>query len=221
MREEIRREIRKNGFWFVDIPRTSSSSLRAELGRAFGIGHGKKNIPEKEHATPQLVPDHRSGLQMREMLGQELWQELLTFSVVRNPWARALSFYHYRKTKANVRIPDSWDLSEYLLHIKKAREGDVHPVLAYPPQYMTCSEFLVDGAGELLVKRVIRFENRTAELAAIGEEIGIPALGGQKLNAATPQNAGVAGFYDATARDLVSEIYAEDCERFGYVFPNE
>lgn len=214
-----RQRVAQDGFWFVDIPRTSSSAIRSELGRHFGVAHGKRNIPEKEFATPQTFPDHRTAMQMRTLLGDDIWQGLLRFSVVRNPWTRMLSFFSYRRTRANVKIPDTWTLTTYLEHIARARDGDVHETLAYPPQYMTCSEFLVDDDGDLMVNHILRYENRTEELVKIGQKIGLPELGQQSLNAATPKDRDISDFYNTRARDLVAEIYAEDCERFGYRFP--
>lgn len=218
--DETRQNLLQDGFWFVDIPRSSSSALRSELGAHFGVLHGKTNIPEKEFATPQTFSDHRSALQMRELFGADLWGKLLTFSVVRNPWARALSFYCYRRGKANVKIPAEWDLAEYLRHVALARAGEVHPTLAYPPQYMTSSEFVTDAQGQIIVNEVIRFETRGPQLAQIGARIGFPGLGQRHLNQATPAETSLSASYDADAKRLVAEIYAEDCERFGYCFPS-
>jgi len=39
-----RRSIIKNGFWFVDIPRTSSISVRVQLVRRFGSVYGKERV---------------------------------------------------------------------------------------------------------------------------------------------------------------------------------
>ena len=36
-------EIKANGFWFVDIPRTSSTSIRVELGQQYGPAYAKAN----------------------------------------------------------------------------------------------------------------------------------------------------------------------------------
>ena len=214
----FRQGLMETGFWFVDIPRTSSSAIRYELGQRFGALHGKTRIAEEEFATPQTVPDHRSALQMQELLGNDLWDRLLTFSVVRNPWDRSLSFYHYRKARAFVRIPEDWTLKIYLEHVARARQGDVHPLLNYPPQYMTCSDFLTDEAGALMVDTIIRYETRHHDLALLGARIGVPELGQHLVNATKARQQPYSAYYDAATRALVGEIFAEDCERFGYRF---
>ena len=219
MQEIDRREaVLKSGFWFVDVPRTSSSAIRSELGECWGSAHGKMNIPEKEFATSQLFPDHRSAREMRDILGSDPWSHLFTFSLTRNPWGRSLSFYFYKRTTASRKIPESWSLKDYLQHIAKARDGDIHPSLQYPPNYMTASEFLVDETGRLIVNEVVRYEERRDHLRRIGKLIGVEKLGARKLNSSVSDEAKYSDFYDPQSRDLVSKIFYDDCVRFGYSF---
>ena len=215
---DFKRQIQATGFWFVDIPRTSSSALRHELGRKFGALHGKINVPDKTYATPQIVPDHRSVQEMSALLGQDVWNSLFSFTIVRNPWERSLSFYFYRRSHASVLIPDDWRFADYLEHVARARQGDVHPLLAFPPQYMSCSEFLVDDRDNLAVDDIIRYEDRAAGLARVGARIGLPDLGACLINAASPAGRHYSDYYDAATRACVAELFREDCERFGYRF---
>ena len=92
--------IRKNGFWFVDIPRTSSSSIRSELGKHFGRAYGKTNVNEREYQTPQIFRDHITARKMKALLGNKTWESIFTFTIVRNPWERIFSMYHYRKKRS-------------------------------------------------------------------------------------------------------------------------
>ncbi len=66
-------------YFFVDIPKTASTSIREALGIG-GDGHtwAGKRIDE---------------------IGQEAWDELFTFTFVRNPWDRAVSIYHFQLQK--------------------------------------------------------------------------------------------------------------------------
>lgn len=211
--------IQDSGFWFVDIPRTSSSSIRAELGAYFGRGHGKMNIPEKQYATEQSFADHHTAQEMRDVLGPELWSKIITFSVVRNPWERIVSYYFYRKGKAIVKIPQTWSLADFVAQLATARSGGpIHETLQYAPHRKTYSEFLTDEAGELLVDHVIRFEDRKAGLKRIGDMIGLKTLGQLAINPASPEGRHYSEYYDTATRLRVGEIFAEDCDRFGYRF---
>jgi len=66
-----RLSILRHGFWFVDIPRTSSSAIRAELGARFGRAYGKRKA-ESGYATEQVFDDHVTAFVMREALGRRI-----------------------------------------------------------------------------------------------------------------------------------------------------
>ena len=73
MESETLLQIKRNGFWFVDIPRTSSSSIKVELGNAYGAPYGKANLIESQFSTKQTIPDHVPAVYMRTHLGVESW----------------------------------------------------------------------------------------------------------------------------------------------------
>ena len=107
--------ISRHGFWFIDIPRTSSSSIRAELGMRFGKAHGKMNVMETDYATAQIIPDHTTAKEVQTVIGRPKWDKIFTFTVVRNPWERTFSMYHYRKKRGN--IPKEWSFRDYVLEL--------------------------------------------------------------------------------------------------------
>ena len=43
-------EIKRNGFWFIDIPRTSSCSIKVEPGNTFGPVYEKANTIDKDYS---------------------------------------------------------------------------------------------------------------------------------------------------------------------------
>jgi len=215
-RYRARQAVRRTGFWFVDIPRTSSSAIRAQLGAHFGTAHGKSNIPETQFATKQIFNDHLTALEMRNFLGDRTWDNLFTFSVVRNPWDRLVSLYFYRKKLKN--IPAQWEFTDFARHLIAARSGTVHPALRYIPPRLTMSEFLSDRHGNLLVDRVVKFEDRTNGLFKIGRNIGLASLGLSSINPASPKGVHYSSYYDAETRDLVARSYADDCRQFSYSF---
>lgn len=211
-----RREVRKTGFWFVDIPRTSSSSIRAQLGERFGIGHGKLNIPEKDKATEQIFEDHLTAVEMRDILGVELWEKIFTFTVVRNPWERILSLYMYMRK--NTSAVDDLTFEQFVKRIHQERMSPGSTIFTYRPLTRTCLEFISDENGKIIVDKIVRFENRQDELPEIGQQIGCPELGSLKINSARPQKSRYQDSYTDELRDLVAEIYAQDIDYFDYSF---
>ena len=117
----ILKKILSAGFLFIDIPRTSSTSLRVELGRIYGAPYSKSNTIEKEFAQPQGFPDHLPAIAMKNLLGNENWEKLFIFTLVRNPWDRTLSMYNWRVMVNN--IPSSLDFRAYVIRLRDYLSG--------------------------------------------------------------------------------------------------
>lgn len=113
-----RREVAKHGVWFVDVPRTSSTSIRVELGKYLGPVYGKSNIIEKEYIVEKVFSGHQTAQKMSAFFGEELWGRLFTFTMVRNPWGRTYSMFNYRRKLA--KIPSSWSFRDYVLELDRS-----------------------------------------------------------------------------------------------------
>jgi len=217
-RRALRSEIARNGFWFVDIPRTSSSSIKMELAERFGPLYGKRKLLDDSIQVKSSFRDHRPAAIMREWLGPELWDRLLTFSVVRNPWERMQSLYRYRQAKGH--LPPTLGFCDYMAqldcpsYVLRSSPG-YQPAYHYPQL-----DYLRDESGIMLVKKVIPYERRQVELARIGNSIGCPSLGSHlHLQQARPDAAYPDCRYDSRTVDLVARVYAEEIAHFGYEPP--
>src|SRR5207248_10065707 len=91
-----RRQVEEAGIWFVDIPRTGSTSLKLALEQRFGSEFGKEYLRETGKRTPKVIRDHRTAIEVRNFLSPAVWERLFTFSIVRNPWDRCYSLFQYR-----------------------------------------------------------------------------------------------------------------------------
>lgn len=204
----------RRGVYFVDIPRTSSSSIRSELGKKFGRAYGKQNVIEKEHTTPQIFPDHMPAREMRAILGPSVWDRLFTFTIVRNPWDRVLSMYHYRRKRGN--IPESWSFRDYVLALASA--GPETPYFKYRGFRYGAADYVLGDNGELLVDTVVRYENRAEGLATVARRLKLDVLGQASLQSAPRASKDYAEFYDAETEAAIRKRYAKDIELFGYGF---
>lgn len=207
-------QVRQAGFWFVDIPRTSSSSIKAELGRRFGPGYGKSNPVLGEHVSQQLFEDHIPAERMRQILGEKSWDALYTFTFVRNPFDRVQSLYHYLKKFDE--IPERWDFTEFIQRLVDA--DDKTPYLGYHGLRYDASDFILDQCGNILVDDVFRYEDRNAGIKSISEKIGFPELGQLHILNASPKDRNYRELYNDASRELVSKRFAKDIELFDYSF---
>ena len=117
--KQAERDVRKNGFWFVDIPRTSSSSLRTELAAKYGSNYGKGSLFDRTYTVSRSVPAHIPAVRARRRTGERLWDNSFTFSMVRNPWDRFLSIYWYAR-KAGV-LPESFTFRDCVKQFRSPR----------------------------------------------------------------------------------------------------
>lgn len=102
----------RNGFWFVDIPRTSSSSRRTELASQFGPIYGQSNLLDEglrrvslpRHAWLKRlgIGGHSTAQPVRGVLGPWFWADIFTFSLVRNPWSTRLPPYFYLIKRGHI-----------------------------------------------------------------------------------------------------------------------
>lgn len=94
-RIKLKKFIQRKGFWFTDIPRTSSSSTRLSLTRMFGKYYGKENIFEKELAKLSFYEDHLTNNECQLFFGEKSWKKINKFTIVRNSFERMFSIYGY------------------------------------------------------------------------------------------------------------------------------
>jgi hypothetical protein len=207
-------EIIKNGIWFIDIPRTSSSSIRIELGRRYGIVYGKTNLIEKEFVSEQIFPDHLTALEMVNILGETIWNKLFTFSIVRNPWDRILSMYFYRRIKQN--IPDNWSFSDYVIELGKATEKSNY--FEYHGFRYGAADYILDQKNNSLVSSIIKFENRLEGLNEISKHLAISSFGSIHTQQAKPVGINYDKYYTRKTKKIIQNLYIKDIEVFNYSY---
>lgn len=219
-----RREVAKHGVWFVDVPRTSSTSIRVELGKYLGPVYGKSNIIEKEYIVEKVFSGHQTAQKMSAFFGEELWGRLFTFTMVRNPWGRTYSMFNYRRKLA--KIPSSWSFRDYVLELDRSvydlSQGD--PASSYFSYHATrCSSahYISNTDGSIMVDYVAKYENRTDDLAEIGSRLKIKQLGDLVVQGASPKFKHYSQFYDAETQGVIRRLYADDIELFSYEFDDE
>lgn len=215
----VRSLISRNGFYFVDIPRTSSSSIRVELSRRFGIVYGKTDLMQKEYAAPQLLNDHIPAREIRALLGKSLWNRIFTFTIVRNPWDRHLSIYHFRKKKN--KIPKRWSFHDYILRLQEAVQEKRKSKYFFRPLRLGASDFVLGENGEMLVDYVAKYESRADDLRYIRSKLNCDALGKIHIQGASPDNVHYSAFYDNETEEVIRTLYAKDLELFGYEFEDK
>lgn len=207
----------RNGFWFVDIPRTSSSSIRTELGTQFGRAYAKKNVVEKKYSRSQIFDDHIPAKQMKDILGKPVWDRIFTFTIVRNPWDRVLSMYHYRKKKNN--IPGEWTFYDYVCALGEAHIDSSY--FEFEGFRLGSADYILGENGEIIVDFIAKYENRSHDLKVIASRLGLNKLGELHIQNAKPEELHYSTFYNSETQEIIRRLYSKDISLFGYEFDDQ
>ena len=105
----VRSRLKEMGFWYVDIPRTSSTTLKLAFYKKYGKVFGKPS--PSQGIGMGLIPHHLPAQSLREQLGAGLWDSLYTFSIVRNPFERALSLFQFLQKNGKLQ---GWTFGRYV-----------------------------------------------------------------------------------------------------------
>lgn len=140
-------------------------------------------------------------------------EDYFKFVFVRNPWDRILSTFLNKAVKGADKknqlkryspFKDS-SFGEFVYSIKNSdvdhEERRIRSQLKFVPDY-------VDFIG--------KFENITADMNRVCEEIGIPFDGFPRIN--KTEHKHYTEHYDDETREIVAQKYARDIEYFGYKF---
>lgn len=197
---------------FVHIPKTGGTSIEnliwpgprttAELWMGF---------VDKFHNKYQTGGlQHLLASQIRTEVGGELFTRYYKFSIVRNPWDKAVSQFSSMETREDLRgfigMKSGDSFKKYLELIAKKKH------VQWEPQV----NFLRDGNGESLIDYVGRFESFTESVLHALNAIGISAKSIPHENAS--RRGPYQQYYDSESREMIATQYAGDIEAFGYRF---
>jgi len=210
-----RRQVEHAGIWFVDIPRTGSTSLKLALAEHFGSEFGKSYVREDNRLTEKVIPDHTTAMRAQQILSPELWKRLFTFTIVRNPWQRFHSLFRYRI--ANQEIPNEFSFIEYLRLLERKNTRHPYSPFALPLFYRPMCDFIFDGKDNQLVNYIGRFEEMSPVVAKLQEKLGIDLAPVQKAEVLS-QPGDYRQTYTPEGVEIIARSYRDDIERFNYLF---
>lgn len=177
----------KHKFIFLKTAKTAGTSIEVFLSKHCGPldiltpieppieGHQSRNyegfinpVPEIFERPGKLFSALRQSIKSREKfyrhmpafevqkrVPRDVWNNYFKFCVERNPWDKVLSHYHMHAARQG----GSLSLDEYLAHGR------------FPVNYFRYT----DRAGKnVIVDRIVRYENLVAELGEIFSQLNIP-----------------------------------------------
>jgi hypothetical protein len=177
-------------FIFIHIPKNGGTSVRRLI---------------KPHGRPQ----HRTALKHRKQFPKK-YKSYSTFAFVRNPWARMVSQYFYKRKQYGI------------VRRKRNKGAATKPFdvwlkcrLNNPSKVHTQLEWLTDPKGRIIVDNVIKLEEVTEGWQELREITGFPFKLPHKNST---KHEPYTSYYDKRLVGLVKTVFAEDIKRLGYKF---
>ena len=211
----------KYRFVFVHIPKTAGISVTESLkpfsdDRKRSLAKSiKRRLPFIENPNHVHFREHEPALKMVQKLSRRRFDELTSFSVVRDPFDHAVSHYEYMKQFRIASVAEkvgAMTFNEYLRYRTKKPFWNDTVFARLPDQCY----FLMDSNNQICVDRLIRFENLQQEMQALAADLDLKGYQLPHKNKTKSQRKPLRSYYDQESIDLVRKIYRRDFEHLGY-----
>jgi hypothetical protein len=188
----------RTGVLFIHIPKTAGISITKALYNK-EVGHLPLRYYEKRHA--------------------HTIENLIKFTVVRNPWDRIYSAYHFLKAGGMAEYPDdkiffdknisSYENFDHFVREWLTKKNAYSYIHFYPQLYFIETR-------KIKLDYILRFENINIELPSIMSNHGIH-IELKKLNTSL-KNQEYQSAYSQKSKDIVYKTYKKDIMLFKYEF---
>ncbi|MEZ5768502.1 MAG: sulfotransferase family 2 domain-containing protein [Paracoccaceae bacterium] len=205
---------------FVHAPKTGGTSLALALeARAMADDVMLGDTPKAKKRRRRLEGVKSSGRLWKHAMLTDLYglvtqaeiEDFFVFTLVRNPWDRVVSYYHWLRDQRfdhpAVTLARSQDFAGFL------RQPEVTDSLRAQP----FGRYVVDAAGVDRANLYIRLEHLAEDLAPLEAHLGFRLGDIPRVNLSN-RDRDWRRYYGDSEAEIVRELCETDIKRFGYAF---
>lgn len=204
---------------FVHIPKTGGTSMALALEeRAMKddilIGDTPKAKRRRKRLkgveTAGRLWKHSTLADIDGLMPAEQIEKAFVFTLVRNPWDRMVSYYHWLREQAfdhpTVALAKQVDFSSFL------GAPDTQASMRAAPY----AHYVTDAKGQERCAVFIRLEHLEDDCAPLWEHLGFRLE--LPVNNQSTRDRDYRNYYSARDSALVKSVFAQDIARFGYEY---
>lgn len=225
---------------FIHIPKAAGQSVESvfvELNELTWANRAPLLL--KPNCNPQKGPPRLAHLKAHEYIDlgyitADTFNQYFSFSFVRNPWARLVSEFNYRRRHGDIAYQQSFK-AFVLSSFPTPDKDDYSKSKDYYRHIIPQCNFLYNDNGKCLVDFIGRFETLQQDFNIVCRKLGLSsitlphknktltglALLKQKILLLAKQGSTdkhYSEYYDSETKQFVADYYAEDITLFGYSF---
>lgn len=165
--------------------------------------------------------DHMPAKKIKSLLDGEAWNDYFKFCVIRNPYDKLVSAFHFYEWLVNHYT--GWQRTKLVLAHGIRPKSKVHEVkrfrnwVAWTWWFVDSNKYLIDG--DVCVDFFIRYESLLPDTKAVCEKVNFPFEPDRipKLNTdIRPRNCELAEYYDTKTIEIVQKRFRFELNYFGY-----
>jgi len=184
-------------FLFIHLPKNAGSSVTKVLADYIGVDREDLRPQKYKFIYSREIPSVLDGKQ----------DDYFIFTVIRNPWERTVSYFHYLQ---QIRQPPH-NLSKDVKFANWVRAGGFRTLQTQMSQLS--DEFPCNVSR--YIDYVARLERLSEDWLKICEEMGVSC---DMMHDKKSKHKHYSEYYNEITKDIVYKFYKDDVECLGYEF---